>query len=536
VSPLDGPGTGAGSPLPSGDLVQGTLDVVGVMVVSLDRQGRVTLINRKGCEILGCGREEVVGRIWFEHFLPPTQRQEVRQVYDRIMAGDLQPVEHYENPVLARDGTERIIAWHNTVLRDSSGGIVGTLSAGEDITELRRTEAERARTAAHLRALIDNSPDIIYSIGADRRVLYFSPSFWRYGYAPEEVLGRDFLPMVHPEDRDELARDFERALKEGRVLETRFRGVTRDGAVRHFEVHGRAIWRQEEPPQVVGVLRDVTERWRAEEALHRSEERYRRLFEQSSDAILIHALDGRILDVNEQACEMLGRSREELLGLPPGALFRDGAVPAPLAEMAGGGPEHLVRLEACFARKDGSPVDVELSVRVIEKENGIAQMVVRDITLRKRLQDEQRRYAERLEAEVADRTRQIRESEERHRALFENVDHAIVVTDLEGLVRSWNPAAVGMFGLGRAEAEGRPLEEAVGPGLGLEGPEGVRRIALQPGPWSQEGSARGPGGAEIPVHVSASAVRDAEGRPRAVIWLFADLSEKERLAGEARRA
>jgi PAS domain S-box-containing protein len=118
------------------------LDVAGVMIVVLNAQGRVTLLNKRGCEILGYGEEDVIGKDWFENFLPEHVRGNVRTAFNQLMAGQLDVVKYYENPVLTKRGEERIIAWYNALLHDDNGAITGTLSSGEDITLRKKIEQE----------------------------------------------------------------------------------------------------------------------------------------------------------------------------------------------------------------------------------------------------------------------------------------------------------------------------------------------------------------------------------------------------------
>jgi PAS domain S-box-containing protein len=118
------------------------LDVAGVMLVAIEKDQKITLINQKGCETLGGSAGEIVGKNWFETFVPERQRRAVTEAFLRLVAGELGAVEYYENPVLTRDGEERLIAWHNALLRDGEGNVMGTLSSGEDITETRRAEQQ----------------------------------------------------------------------------------------------------------------------------------------------------------------------------------------------------------------------------------------------------------------------------------------------------------------------------------------------------------------------------------------------------------
>lgn len=117
------------------DRAQGYLDIAGVMLLALNTDGEITLMNRKGHAILGYEEGELVGRNWFDICLPPRARESTKTVFNRLLAGETEPVEYYENAIRTKSGEERIIAWHNTVLIDEEGAVAGTLSSGEDITE-----------------------------------------------------------------------------------------------------------------------------------------------------------------------------------------------------------------------------------------------------------------------------------------------------------------------------------------------------------------------------------------------------------------
>jgi len=127
------------------DKAQQYLDVAGVMFVALDTSGEVTLANKKACDILGYDEDEIRGRNWFDSFIPERIRADVKAVYRDLLDGDIAPVEQYENPIMTKDGDERVILWANTVIRDSDGNIVRTLSSGEDITERKQAEEEMER-------------------------------------------------------------------------------------------------------------------------------------------------------------------------------------------------------------------------------------------------------------------------------------------------------------------------------------------------------------------------------------------------------
>lgn len=118
------------------------LDLASVIMVALDSAGRVTLINKKGCEILGYESHEILGRDWFENFLPEQDRKATKSVFKRFVDGEAEPLEYYENFVLTRSGEERLVEWHNRLLVDEEGNAIGTLSSGNDVTERERMSQE----------------------------------------------------------------------------------------------------------------------------------------------------------------------------------------------------------------------------------------------------------------------------------------------------------------------------------------------------------------------------------------------------------
>ena len=122
------------------DQVKMYLDIAAVMIVALDRDGLISMINRKGSAILGYREEELLGKNWFDLCLPEKIRDKVREVFRKLMAGDLALAEYYENPVLTKSGERRMIAFHNAVMRNASAGITGILFSGSDITDQRRAE------------------------------------------------------------------------------------------------------------------------------------------------------------------------------------------------------------------------------------------------------------------------------------------------------------------------------------------------------------------------------------------------------------
>ena len=144
------------------------LDVAGVMLVVIGADQRVSLINKRGSDILGYDEEEIIGKNWFATYLPQQTSAEVRAVFDRLMKGEAEPAEYFENSVKTKSGEERMIAWHNTLLRDEEGNIVATLSSGEDITARKLAEEQAQSRLQRLSAL--HAIDLIITSSLDLRV------------------------------------------------------------------------------------------------------------------------------------------------------------------------------------------------------------------------------------------------------------------------------------------------------------------------------------------------------------------------------
>jgi diguanylate cyclase (GGDEF)-like protein/PAS domain S-box-containing protein len=132
------------------DRAQTYLDVAGAMIVVLDRAGTVVQLNRAGHDLLRYVQGELIGRSWLDVCVPERDRARARAVFEDLFAGRLQPeTEAVENAVVTKDGVERDILWHNTVLRDRSGVVTATLSSGIDVTERRVAEDRIAHLAYH---------------------------------------------------------------------------------------------------------------------------------------------------------------------------------------------------------------------------------------------------------------------------------------------------------------------------------------------------------------------------------------------------
>ena len=133
---------------------QSYLDTVEAIIVALDLEGEITLVNQKGCLLLGRDEDELIGQSWFSSCIPQPEGMEKRYpAFLKYIAGELELLEYFEYPIIDGNGKLRQIAWNNKLLRDEQMEIVGTLSAGQDITHRRQAEEELARKTKNLEEL-----------------------------------------------------------------------------------------------------------------------------------------------------------------------------------------------------------------------------------------------------------------------------------------------------------------------------------------------------------------------------------------------
>lgn len=127
------------------------LDMAGNIILVVDHDEKISLINREGVQLLGYSEEqELIGKNWFDIFIPEEVRSEVRSVFYNLIHHKLKNVEHYENKIIDKKGNKHLIKWYNRLLFNEAGEPTGTISSGIDITAQRKAEAKLSQYATDL--------------------------------------------------------------------------------------------------------------------------------------------------------------------------------------------------------------------------------------------------------------------------------------------------------------------------------------------------------------------------------------------------
>jgi len=254
------------------DMVRRYLDIAGVIIVAIDASQKIRLINRKGCEILGVSQKEAIGRNWFNSFIPRKNRKETRAVFLKLISGKLAPVEYFENPVLTKSGEERIIAWHNNMLRDARGKIIATLSSGEDITERKRIEDALRESEARYRAIIEDQTELVTRYLPNGKVTFLNQASLNYfNLKGKDLIGKTFLPLIPKEDRKKIKQSLSHFTKNNPVVAFEHRVIDGKGRIRWQQWINRAIFDEKgKIVEIQGVGRDITEERQAQEDLRKA--------------------------------------------------------------------------------------------------------------------------------------------------------------------------------------------------------------------------------------------------------------------------
>ncbi len=241
------------------------LDTPGVIAVALDPEGRITLVNRYACSTLGWTAEELLGRDWIEHSAPARIWDALKAKFSELIGGEL-PL--HQNPIVTRDGMERLIEWRNTVVRDDSGQITGSYSSGTDITE--RTAAEQAvrHTEDRMRFALENANVGTWDLDCATGVARWSEVLESQFGLPRGTFGGTFqavVDLVHADDRELVRETIAEAMRSGRDFSYTHRVVLPDGTIRWLSGSGRILLNERgKPVRGVGIYQDISERRRLE--------------------------------------------------------------------------------------------------------------------------------------------------------------------------------------------------------------------------------------------------------------------------------
>ena len=250
-----------------------TLENVRLVVAQLDWQGRVTFVNSYLLELLGYSREEVIGKNWFDHFVPAEYG--LKQKFSSRTPPRIPP--HHENDILTRSGERRTIFWNNTYVFDSEGRVIGIMGIGEDVTDRRLIEKRLVESEFRLRESQRFARLGSFEVTISSREIWWSDEVYSiFGLEPSQFSPNmsSYSQYIHPEDRDRIVSTIENAGRRGEPYKIDYRICRPDGQI--VWLHSEAIVEKDnagQPFLIRGTTQDVSDQKNIEESLRQSESR-----------------------------------------------------------------------------------------------------------------------------------------------------------------------------------------------------------------------------------------------------------------------
>jgi PAS domain S-box-containing protein len=381
---------------------------LGVFRSTPGRTGRFLEVNPAMHEITGYRRKELLQMNVSDLYVHPEERE---SVLGDIASGRGKATR--ELHLKKKDGTEIVVSDTKVAVRDDAGKILYFDGIIEDITERKRAEEKIRRVQERFSGIYNSSKDAIGYATLEGALLDVNDAFCKLtGYSREEFLaGKKYQDITPKEYHEYEAKIVGRIIRTGKPEEYVKEYIRKDGSrvpilLTTFVVKGD----EDKPIGVAAIIKDITKRKQAEETLKIRAQ----LLDAATDSILVNDFDGNFIYANEAACKMRGYSKDELMRLN----LYDLHVPEDAKLVQLRIKQMIEKGEATFEvaqfRKDKSIVPVEVHARFIESDGRqLIFSVARDITERKQAEEELRKYRDHLEEMVAERTRELREAEEK---------------------------------------------------------------------------------------------------------------------------
>jgi len=370
--------------------------VVGKTITSLSGEIRV---NDAFARMLGYEKAELARARWAD-LTHPEDLEKSQGFLDRVLSGD-EPSARFVKRYFRKDGS---VLWgevRTAIRRDASGRPLYFMTNVLDVSERKKAEEMLRASEEKYRRIVDTAHDGIWTIDAESRTTFVNRRMAEVlGYSPEEMLGRPVFDFMTDEAAAIAVRNVERRKK----------GIAEEHDFCYQRKDGSAVW------TIMGTtplfapdgayagaqatVTDITERRKVEAALRESTERNGTILKTAMDGFWLADPLGRLLEVNEAYCRMSGYSEHELLSMSIADLEavenpEETAVHIHTVQSQGSD-----RFESRHRRKDGAVFDVEISVQQGPIEGGLMVAFLRDVSERKRLEEERRSLQEDLTATV----------------------------------------------------------------------------------------------------------------------------------------
>ncbi len=394
------------------------------IVFETDIEGNFIFANQIGFDIFGYTRADFDKGLNALQMIAPEDQDRAKKNIRRILNGEDLGIREYM--AQRKDGSRFPVIIHSSYITDEEGKTVGLRGIVIDITERKKTETALRESEKKYRDLVENINDVIYAIDKDGVMTYISPVIESItGYSPSEIRGSHSTVFIHKEDVQRMSKAFQKILS-GHLEPGEYRILTKSGEIRWIRTDSKPIYVENQVIGVRGVLTDITERKKAEEALKESEDKFRTLAEQLPNMIFINK-KGKVVYTNKKSEEIMGYTKDEFYS--PNFDFLVLVAPESLEKVKLALSKHMKGEEVepydyTLLTKDGKRIEAILTTKLINYEGEKAILgIVTDITDRKRAEEALKKRAEELEKSKAELQQSLEELLKRV-----ELEHEILIT------------------------------------------------------------------------------------------------------------
>jgi diguanylate cyclase (GGDEF)-like protein/PAS domain S-box-containing protein len=475
-------------------------------IVGMDPCGRITTWNHAAERLLAIPAGEAIGRVFTEVAGGP-RGESVRGYIERATRGETVAIP--DTKTLTGDGR-----WMSVSISPLLEGeqLRGTVAVIRDVTEYHRALDELSFSEQRFRSLFESSmPQVVLS-NLGEIALVNSALCDLFGYDESELIGRPIQYFTHPDDRPATVARLDGSPTQDQAPFLK-RYIRRDGTVIHVKVHPTLIALDGNVTYRAAMMQDIGQQMRMEEELTARGHWFQALVQNGYDTIVVTDAEARVAYASPSIATMIGYEPEELLGTDPLVYLHPEDIPN-LSHLGTLGPGEHVMFEIRAFRKDGRMIWIEETVTNLLDDPAVRGYVInsRDVSARREAEQQQRLLA----------------------TIVEGSQDAIMSTDLDGRIVSWNSAAERLFGMSLAEAMGQPVTVLSDPSRSVQVFDVVARLGRGETFEPYNAVMVGADGRHFHALLSLSPRSDAHGSIVGTAAVIRDVDEQARFADALR--
>lgn len=413
----------------------------------LTKEGVVLAINQKGADLLGYPKDQIIGKNWFETFVPEENVRKIKEVFSKIIRGELdEDSKSYVNPIKRSDGKHILVRWTNSYIKDDSGEIYATFGSGEDISELESAKKQTKTLEERFKVLYDYAP---YAIFLYNRLGQFVDSNLKAeeltGYPKSELIGKEIVKsgIIDPINTPQIISMLQKTFLGDRLDPEILPIITKRGDKKLVEIAVHPVTVADEE-LFLGIARDVTyERLQQEEI-----EKIRLGIELANDIVFMTDAEGKFTYINPQFEKVYGYKLSECEGKTP-RILKSGLQDAKFYEefwLSIKVKKERKTFEIINKTKNGQIVVMQASVSPIIGKSGELSgflAIQHDIT------------------EQKDQEKLLKDERDKFDLLVKTMGEGVVMLNKNGVIEYVNPAAKELLEIKDDDINKRWIDEAV---------------------------------------------------------------------------